>query len=158
MGLVEAVRSGFANYAVFRGRAPRAAFWWWVAFVLIAGAVARAIDGALRFSLYTDSSTGAQAGMLAALVNLALLVPGLAVAVRRLHDTGNSGWWLLLAIIPAGLAGALAFRAPSWGPMSTLITVICWAVLIVRLATQGTPGPNRFGPPPVSCATRRILQ
>ena len=55
-----------------------------------------------------------------------LLLPGLAVSVRRLHDTGRSGWWLLIGLIP--LAGAI--------------------VLLVFVCTDSEPGPNRFGPSP----------
>jgi uncharacterized membrane protein YhaH (DUF805 family) len=60
------------------------------------------------------------------LVTLALLLPSLAVGCRRLHDTDKSGWWQLLGLIP--LIGTI--------------------VLIVFFATAGTPGDNRFGPPP----------
>jgi uncharacterized membrane protein YhaH (DUF805 family) len=62
------------------------------------------------------------------LSGLALLLPNLAVAVRRLHDTDRSGWWLLIALLP-------------------LIGLI---VLIVFFCIRGTPGPNRFGPDPLA--------
>jgi uncharacterized membrane protein YhaH (DUF805 family) len=58
------------------------------------------------------------------LFSLATLLPGLAVAVRRLHDLDSSGWWILLFLIP--LVGAI--------------------ILIVWFCTKGTDGPNRFGP------------
>ena len=58
--------------------------------------------------------------------DLATLLPGLAVGARRLHDTDRSGWWLLL-IIPV---------------------VIGWIVLLVFYVTEGTPAPNKYGPPP----------
>jgi uncharacterized membrane protein YhaH (DUF805 family) len=57
---------------------------------------------------------------------LAVLIPGLAVAVRRLHDTDRTGWWILIGLIP----------------------IVGFIVLIVFLATDGTPGPNRYGPSP----------
>ena len=58
--------------------------------------------------------------------SIALIVPSIAVGIRRLHDTGRSGWWLLIILVP--LAGII--------------------VLVVFLATEGEPGPNRYGPPP----------
>ena len=72
------------------------------------------------------ASFSAQGGPISALVSLGLFLPGLAVAVRRLHDVDRSGWWLLLAFVP-------------------LIGII---VLIVWWCTEGTRGPNRFGPDP----------
>ena len=64
------------------------------------------------------------------LFGLATLLPGLAVAVRRLHDIDRTGWWILLALIP--LVGAI--------------------VLIIWYCTKGTDGPNRFGPNPLPAA------
>ena len=126
MGFVEAVRSGFNNYANFSGRALRSEYWWWVVFAWIAGLVANIIDSALGWRVYETTVNGIQqgSGPIAAIVGLALLIPGLSVAVRRLHDTDRSGWWLLLVIIP----------------------VIGWIVLIVFLVMSGTPGPNKYGP------------
>lgn len=126
MNFVDAVRSGFNNYANFSGRALRSEYWWWVVFVWIAGIVANIIDRALGLTIYTTNMNGIEqgSGPIAAIVGLALLIPGLAVLVRRLHDTDRSGWWFWLVIIP----------------------IIGWIVLIVFLATSGTPGPNKYGP------------
>ncbi|WP_455430719.1 DUF805 domain-containing protein [Phytohabitans flavus] len=60
------------------------------------------------------------------LLNLALFLPGLAVAVRRLHDTDRTGWWVLIALVP----------------------IVGFIVLLVFFLMDGTPGPNRFGPSP----------
>lgn len=127
MSFVEAVRSGFNNYANFSGRALRSEYWWWVVFVWIAGIIASIIDRALGWSIYETTMYGVQqsSGPVAAIVSLAVLIPGLAVLVRRLHDTDRSGWWFWLVLIP----------------------IIGWIVLIIFLASSGTPGPNRFGPP-----------
>ena len=67
-----------------------------------------------------------QVSILSGIYGLAVLIPGLAVAVRRLHDTGRSGWWLLIGLVP--LIGAI--------------------VLIVFMATDGEPGDNAYGPNP----------
>jgi uncharacterized membrane protein YhaH (DUF805 family) len=65
-------------------------------------------------------------------LTLGLMVPALAVIVRRLHDTGRSGWWYLVAFIP--FIGAI--------------------VVLIALATDGQPGDNQYGPSPKSPATR----
>lgn len=126
MNFVDAVRSGFNNYANFSGRALRSEYWWWVVFVWIAGLVASLIDRVLGLPVYGTTMNGIQqgSGPIAAIVGLALIIPGLAVAVRRLHDTDRSGWWLLIGIIP----------------------IIGWIVLIIFMVTSGTPGPNKYGP------------
>lgn len=117
MSFTEAVRSGFENYATFEGRASRPAYWWWFLFGVLVSIVTNIID---RGVLDTT--------VLSTLAGLALLLPGLAVGVRRLHDTNHSGWWILIGLIP----------------------VIGWIVLIVFLVTRGDPAENRFGPPPVA--------
>ena len=134
MTFIDAVRSGFSNYVTFSGRARRSEFWFWFLFAIIAGVVAAVLDSMLfpaMMDVQTDLGDGvasfsAQGGPISALVSLGLFLPGLAVAVRRLHDVDRSGWWLLLAFIP-------------------LIGII---VLIVWWCTEGTRGPNRFGPDP----------
>lgn len=123
MSFTAAVRSVLSQYVQFGGRARRSEYWWFVLFSILVGIVAAILDVALG----TDSSSSAwSAGLVGTLVNLALLLPSLAVGVRRLHDTNRSGWWLLIALIP--LVGAI--------------------VLIVFFVQDSTPGPNRFGPSP----------
>ena len=113
MGFGEAISSGFKNYVNFSGRAQRSAYWWWVLFVLIVDVVAAIID---IFVFHSAGSTGP----LGAIVGLALFLPGLSVAVRRLHDLNQSGWWVLLILFV-------------WGSFF-------W---------KGTTGENRFGPDPL---------
>jgi uncharacterized membrane protein YhaH (DUF805 family) len=94
MGFAEAVQSGFNNYANFSGRATRSAYWYWVLFQVVLSIAASIID----------SMVGG-VGILNAIVGLGLLLPSLAVGVRRLHDIGKSGWNILWALIP--ILGAL---------------------------------------------------
>lgn len=82
------------KYAVFNGRARRQEFWTFLLFNLLALIVLVSIDGAVGLA---DQSG---AGLLSGLYALAVLIPGLAVAVRRLHDTNHSGWWLLVGVVP----------------------------------------------------------
>ena len=105
----------FKKYARFAGRAPRAEFWY---FALFTALVSIAIDAAL----YATGLPGQ--GVVAGLFNLVVFLPGIAVAVRRLHDIDRSGWWWWIILIP--LVGGI--------------------VLIVWQCRRGTPGDNRFGP------------
>ena len=113
MSFTDAIQSGFSNYANFQGRALRSEYWFFVLGVALISIVAQLID---RFGLGYP--------VLGAIVSLGTIIPSLAVAARRLHDTDRSGWWQLLVFVP--LIGAI--------------------LLIVWYATAGTPGTNRFGP------------
>ena len=81
------------KYAQFDGRATRSEYWYFVLFTTIAYIVAMVIDGLLA---------GLTGGMpiLTIIIMLGLLVPSIAVGIRRLHDIGKSGWWYLLALVP----------------------------------------------------------
>ena len=106
------------QYADFNGRARRKEYWMFVIFNIIVAFVLGFIDGII--GTY-DAQTGY--GVLGGLYTLAVLIPGLAVGVRRLHDVGKSGWMLLIAFIP--LVGAI------------------W--LLVLFATDGNPNENKYG-------------
>jgi len=98
MTFSQAVSSVLLNkYATFSGRARRSEYWWWYLFVTIVFVVAGIIDQAVGFT-YSDLTIGG--GWLATIAGIVFLVPNLAVAVRRLHDTGRTGWWLLIGLIP----------------------------------------------------------
>jgi uncharacterized membrane protein YhaH (DUF805 family) len=119
MGFGEAIAAGFRNYVRFSGRASRSEYWYWVLFVALTSLVARIID----FALTGDS----RIAMVSAIVSLGLLIPDIAVSVRRLHDRDRSGWFLLLCLIP--LIGSI--------------------ILLVWFCQRGTLGMNRFGPDPL---------
>jgi uncharacterized membrane protein YhaH (DUF805 family) len=105
------------NYANFDGRARRAEFWWYFLANLLISIVFNIIDAVIGLGL------GGGIGVLGLIYSLAVLVPGLAVGVRRLHDTDKSGWWLLIGLIP-------------------IVGII---VLIVFWATDGQPTVNQYG-------------
>jgi uncharacterized membrane protein YhaH (DUF805 family) len=139
------------KYADFGGRAPRAEYWWYVLAVIIVTIVASIIEGVLGLD-----AMFATYGPLTLLLMLALIVPGIAVAVRRLHDTDRSGWWVLLPLIPYAMAMVLAGPAMASGSMTGLGTagifsilgMIGGIVLLVFMILPGTAGDNRYGPDP----------
>jgi uncharacterized membrane protein YhaH (DUF805 family) len=98
MSFNQAVSSVLLNkYATFSGRARRSEYWWWYIFVTIVLIVAGVLDRAVGFT-YSDTTVGG--GWLATIAGIVFLIPNLAVAVRRLHDTGRTGWWLLIGLVP----------------------------------------------------------
>ena len=76
------------HYADFKGRARRKEYWMFVLFNVIVSMVLTILGGLIKCS------------WIGSLYSLAVLVPSLAVSVRRLHDTGRSGWWILISLIP----------------------------------------------------------
>lgn len=158
MNFSDAVRSCLSKYATFTGRAPRAEYWFFWLFSLIAEAVGRLID--VIGGIFVVSS----------LISLALFLPGLAVFVRRMHDIDRTGWWVLLTFLPGLIMAMLAYRAMSGmdptagtagtvtaptGPslLAAIVTLVIGIVLLIWSLTRGTPGPNRFGPDPLAGTT-----
>jgi len=131
MGFGRAVSTCFSKYATFRGRGSRAEYWWFYLFLclyFIALAVVGAVVGTAAFAGSDGDGASALVGLgvvwiIFGLGSLPILVPSLSAAVRRLHDTDRSGWWMLLNAIP--------FIGP--------------IVVLVFLILPGTSGPNRFG-------------
>jgi len=136
------------RYAAFRGRAPRAEYWWFC--LLVAG-------GQLIFGqLDRLADIGAACSIV---FGLAMALPWLAVTVRRLHDTARSGWWLLsfvLAWIAVTLIGIVlgSMDEPSEsveftaGMAILLIVLGTVASLLALMVLPGTRMANRFGPDP----------
>ena len=125
------------KYAAFSGRASRSEYWWFFLFTVLGGIVLSLIDGVLGTTIgYNQIIAGKivhqEIGIIDALFQLAMLVPAIAVSVRRLHDTDRSGWFYLLIFIP----------------------IIGPVVLIVFFIQQGTNGRNRFGDDPLRPASR----
>ena len=104
------------KYAVFSGRAGRAEYWWFFLVNLIVSVALSVFDSVIGV------------GLLNGLYSVAVFVPSLAVGVRRLHDVGKSGWFLLIALIP----------------------IVGWIILIVKLAKKGHHGENKYGPVPAA--------
>jgi len=106
------------KYAVFDGRARRKEYWMFFLTNLVISVVLILID----LLIGTFSPQGG-VGLLQGLYSLAVLIPSIAVTVRRLHDTGRSGWWILIALIP----------------------FIGGIVLLIFMALDSEPGANQYG-------------
>ncbi len=102
------------HYFDFNGRARRQTFWYFVLVYFVIAIVLGIIQSFLNTSILTG------------LLSLALLLPNLGLAVRRLHDIDRSGWWILIGIIP----------------------ILGWALLIYWYVQPGTAGANQFGADP----------
>ncbi len=100
MGFTEAIKHVFSNYANFNGRARRSEYWYFAVFTAIIGTVLNILTAALNGSSGDGSTLGMIVGLIAMVVGIALFIPSLAVSIRRLHDIGKSGWFILLNIIP----------------------------------------------------------
>ena len=117
MGFGAAIASGFRNYVRTRGRATRSEFWYWTLFSILAG-----VSGSVADAIVASAAHLNQFGLIGGLVNLVLFLPGVAVTIRRLHDTDHAGWWMLLPI--------------------TIIGIIPYMIWV---CSRGTPGANRYG-------------
>lgn len=115
MGFSEAVKSVFSNYVTFSGRAPRSEYWYFCLFVFLVSIGIGIVEGVIGTEV------------IGSLFSLAVLLPSIAVSVRRLHDIDKSGWWLLICLIP--LIG--------------MIILLIWA------CSKGTDGDNRYGSDPL---------
>ncbi|HWQ71876.1 MAG TPA: DUF805 domain-containing protein [Desulfitobacteriaceae bacterium] len=108
------------KYVVFEGRARRKEYWMFVLFNLIFMTAAYLLDSILSGNMGY--------GLIYTIYSLAVLLPGLAVSVRRLHDIGKSGWFILISLIP--IIGCI------------------W--LLILMCQDGNAGDNKYGPDPKS--------
>lgn len=143
------------RYADFEGRAPRSEYWWYTLAISLIGIAIEFVDewiGGAIVGVY---------GPMSLLFTLGLFVPGLAVMVRRLHDTNRSGWWGLLSagsyvFMVAGFSDsdpeAIFSNLEGWGMGDSLALVLAWVismiVLLIFMVTRGDDGANRFGADP----------
>ena len=121
MDFTSAIKSGFSNYANFSGRASRSEYWYFTLFSVIVNIGASLIDQILGIYI------------VAGLAGIALIVPGLSMAWRRLHDIDKSGWYVLIYLIP----------------------FIGGIIMLVMCATAGTEGKNQFGEYPLQLKKKK---
>ena len=119
MDFTSAIKSCFGKYATFSGRACRSEYWYFYLFYVIIIMATQFVDSVV---------IGSNINFLTLIWSIAVFLPQIAVAVRRLHDIDRTGWWILLGLIP--LIGAI--------------------ILIVWTCKRGTAGSNRFGADPLA--------
>ena len=134
----EAISSVFRQYATFDGRARRSEYWYFVLFNILIYALMLIVSTLILSTGVAGRSSGMNAAMgrmsllyiLYGIYSLAIIIPGLALLCRRLHDIGRAGTYMLFAFIP----------------FVGLIFLLIWVL------QEGEPGPNRYGPDPKSSA------
>jgi len=144
----------FENYANFNGRARRSEYWWFTLAHIIIVAVLTLLDSSLGLTF-----GGGESGILKTIYSFLIFIPSLAVAVRRLHDVGKSGWLLLITYgliiacaiamvlsgIATGMAGGnfgLAFIIPVLGIIAVGI------YMLILFCKEGDHGANKYGADP----------
>lgn len=151
---IEAVRLASTRLLVFKGRSRRAEYWWWMLFIIIC-TVVNEVTFKEQFAIYTT-------------IQLLLSFSSISVCVRRLHDTGRSGWWVLayfvaqfapvvilcgafIDIFTTGNANADAiadaFLQPSFW-IAILVTLVMGIVMLVFMLLDGHVEENRYGESP----------
>lgn len=155
------------RYAEFSGRSRRMEYWMWTLFQILLYAAVLVVSlvlvgGAAVSGDPTSAMAAGGAGLvvmgLYLLAQIAFFIPSLAVGVRRLHDTGRTGWWLLAPLAPyllmffgIGMAASTPDAAVAGGVVGMIGIVAVFALaitLLVFLLLDGTPGHNKYGPDP----------
>lgn len=128
MNIIQAIQSGFRKYATFSGRASRSEYWYWTLFTtLVALGFSWMTEAAFYAMPVLDGLVHLGVSIVDFIINLVLLIPSIAVSVRRLHDINYRGWWVLLSL--------------------TIIGII---PLVIFACMRGTRGDNRFGSDPLA--------
>lgn len=129
MGFMEALTTVFRNkYATFSGRASRSEYWWGYLALAVTSTVLQIFWFVGTIALLDFGQIAALPSLIALVAALGLIIPSIAVNVRRLHDTGKSGWMLLIILIPC-------------------IGFILWIVWMVE---DGQAHDNAYGPVPTN--------
>ncbi len=128
MGFTEAIQHVFKHYADFKGRARRSEYWFFALFNLIVSSALGAIGSVMAnlLPLTNEAQISMVEGRLSSIWGLIVLIPGLALCVRRLHDIGKSGWSYFIILVP--LAG--------------------WIIYLVWVCQDSQRGANQYGDSP----------
>lgn len=157
------------RYAQFTGRSRRMEFWMFFLFQFLIGILfvflIFAVGGSALMMSAGDPTAALAAGgammivlLLMWVVQLALLIPNLAVSVRRLHDTGRSGWWVFLPIAPyiVMIVGG-GMQSDALVLIASLALLAACIVLLVFYFLDGTHGPNQYGEDPKARGTAGVF-
>lgn len=149
MSFTDAVKSCFQKFFTFSGRAPRAEFWYFSLFTWLLSLATSGLD-ALFFG--ADFSEG---GLLNGVTSVAVLVPGVAVQWRRLHDIGKPGWYFLIWVLAIIAAFALTVVSAAVG---IILLLVAGGVLLYWNVKPSDPGMNAYGPNPYDDPGQDIIE
>ncbi|MCH3986136.1 MAG: DUF805 domain-containing protein [Prevotella sp.] len=146
----QSLKSVFHHYATFKGRAPRSEFWWFELFEVIVFFIASLVDDLVLDFVYRKFGFQYKGsiGILTLILFVGLLLPGLAVFWRRLHDTGRSGWYCLMVLIPLSLSTVLSSFSTTGSIMFGILGLIAMVVLLLFCCLDSQSEDNRYGPFP----------
>jgi uncharacterized membrane protein YhaH (DUF805 family) len=134
----------------YSGRSRRREYWSFALLTFVLMALTALIENRLGLSR-VDAAGNRQGGLLMAIAFFLLAIPGLAVSVRRLHDSGRAGWWTALPAAPIlfwAVALVGGFNSLALFRVVTIAILLAPLVLLALMCIPGTRGPNRFGPDP----------
>lgn len=123
MGFVEAIKTGLNKFFTPYGRASRSEFWWYALFIYIVGGVLGWFGG---FSMQPSGIEQTWLGIIFEILTALLTASLICASIRRLHDSGKSGFNVLWYLLP----------------------FIGWIIVIIMLCRASTPGENQYGPQP----------
>ena len=131
MSFVESIESAFKKYFVWKGRASRSEFWWFYLFYFVGTLVTTLVD--LIYGV----------PVLNTIFTLATLIPFLSVFIRRLHDTGHSGWWYWIVLLP------IVIYSYEGRKHKVLMPIFGFMYAIKLLFTLSEEGENQYGSSPL---------
>lgn len=152
MEFIPAVKTALNKFATFSGRASRSEYWWFYLFTYLVSLTGSILTGILPLF-----------GIFFGIGILALIIPTLSVTVRRLHDTGKSGWWIVAtSVVPALLLVPVVLSAVAAGdsslalagiflavPLLGLLVIAGYITLFVFMLLPGDEGTNKYGESPL---------
>lgn len=159
MGFVDSVKTCYGKYATFSGRAPRSEYWWFSLASILCAMLISAIFSLLGYLIMGDSGgLNIFGDFIVGLIGLVLFaifnfLPMLSVTVRRLHDTGRSGWWCLIVLLPFGIQ-IIAFLSLLFGIyiLFSILTIVSYlypifGIWFLVLMLLDSDDENRYGLP-----------
>ena len=131
MSFIESIESAFKKYFVWKGRASRSELWWFYLFYIAGTIVTTLVD--LIYSV----------PVLNTVFTLAIFIPFLSVTIRRLHDTGHSGWWYWIVLLP------IVIYSYEGRKHKVLMPIFGFMYAIKLLFTLSEEGENQYGSSPL---------
>ena len=161
MSFRQALSSFWSNYTNFKGRTPRSGYWWVALFLILISLVLFVVDLQAFSAIWPADLLAQGLGPLSILFILVVFLPNFTLTVRRLHDTGRSGWWLLFPLLPTAVLGLTIPREipadglTTFGDLGLVSQILSIAgtvglvVVFIFYLQKSQPGENKYGPNPL---------